>query len=423
MPIKSLGSDDDVASSQEAAQGQERRPFLKIPGKKTPWYLLSLHFSDGFRHWADLPTGGRTSITCLGDSQQDKGWAPEACSLCAYTAALYQKAKALGDKGGKTLKAEASNIRAKYEAHFQAIRGERIVKEGRDGKRVYVPDFAMDDADSEVEVGILSLSHSQFLQLVGMKDDDEMPHIKSGKDLVNRVLWSEKKKRKGRSGGSDYTEVKWTAAQRQSECPEVEISKEMDITEDFEVDEELVNKVYALLTGEESELVAEGEEVELEEDSPESEYDDDLDDAQDYEEVGDEDEEGAEGVPEEEGDYLTDVGEDEDDGEDIDIEPKFEDDIPGEEDPKPPKRRATSKPSSSGRKKSESTTAKTGKSTQRKSTTKPARSGSSSTARTGQKRPVGRPPSTKTKKPADSTPRKTSAGTKTSRAKSGKAKL
>ena len=420
MRTKSLGSEEDVASSQEAAQGQERRPFLKIPSKKTPWYLLSLHFSDGFRHWVDLPTGGRTSITCLGDSQQDKGWAPEACALCAYTAALYQKAKALGDERGAPFKKDAGNIRAKYEAHFQAIRGERIVKEDRNGKRVYVPDFNMDDDESEVEVGILSLSHSQFLQLVGMKDDDEMPHVKNGKDLVNRVLWSEKKKRKGRSGGGDYTEVKWTAAKKQTQCPEVEVSKEMDITEDFEVDEELVNKVYALLTGEESELVSEGEEVELEEDSPESEYDDDLDDAQDYEEADDE-------ADLDKRDYLVDVGEDVEDvaddldeDEDIDIEPEFEDDIPGEEEaPKPPRRKTTTKSSGSGQKKSGSTTAKTGKGTQKKS----AQSGSGSKARMVQKRPVGRPPSAKTKKSAGSTQKKTSTGTKTGRAKSGKAKL
>ena len=175
-----------------------------------------------------------------------------------------------------------------------------------------------DDDDEKIEVGLLSLSQAQFENLTNMIDDPEYPYIKSGDDLCNRVLWTQKKK----SGKKKYPEVKWSVDKKATPKPEIEFPEELeDMKSIFKISEEDFKKAWddynSSVSGEvkkrNEERIKKSKEVEDEdeEDSLDEEY---------FDEDSDDD------LPAD--DFLDD--EDEDDGKDS--EDDFEDDLPWEED-------------------------------------------------------------------------------------------
>ncbi len=106
--------------------------------------------------------------------------------------------------------------------------------------------------------------------------------------------------------------------------PDMEIDEEllnMDLTENFVIDVEQVEKIYALLSGQEIETVAEDESVALEEDSVEEPENADLDDL----------------PPDEDPDAVK------EESAAIEAEENFEDDLPweGEDEEKPVRRTRT----------------------------------------------------------------------------------
>ena len=325
---KSLRRDEDRQKSKAALEGGQSKNFLKIPEKKTPWYFLSLDYQDGHIHWADTGNG-TTVVACAGDLE-DNGFAPEKCPLCKLALEYYNEGKRLRKKGkikeADELKNMGNQVRAKYQANFVAIRGERIPQKTRDGKKKYVADFDLNskDEESSVAVGIMSLSGAQFNKLDALTDDDGVPQVKSGDDLGNRVIWTRKEKGSGR-----YKEVYISADEHESDPPDVEWSwEDYDITSDFEVDEDKLHKAYEFMSGQAIED-EEGDEVEEEEDDEVEE--EDVDD-----------------------DFLDDVEEEEEEeGDDDDVTPEnFEDDDPYDE-PEPPKKKPVkkTKPSTGTKKK------------------------------------------------------------------------
>jgi len=270
--MKSLKRKEDVKASKEAAASESGRKFLKIPDMRTPWRLLSLDYEDGYIHWVDVQ-GRKINVPCVG-GVEGKGFDPDNCPICASTLQLYEDAKALKAEGkvkeSKVLKSDANDMRAKYQALFIAVRGQKVlIKErGKDGKirKAWAADFDASSEDSDVEVGILALSKSQFSNLIGLIGSEETPFIKTGSDLGNRVLWSKKSSKKGRSGGNDYTEVTWTADPRPSETPKIEIPENVSIEGYFDVDEKVLNKVVSYLTGEETTDIPEDDAVDAESD-------------------------------------------------------------------------------------------------------------------------------------------------------------
>ena len=312
---RSLGSQDDVAASRKAAEQSDGTSYLKIPDKRTPWYLLSLDFVDGFTHFYEGANGRVSTVSC-GGGEDGKGFAVDECPLCALMLERYQRAKQLGEKKGAAIKKSANDIRASYQAKFVAIRGDALVNEV-DGRRVYTPTFVIDDDDEEstVAIGVLSLSQAQFTGLTDMIEDEDIPWIKSGDDLGNRVIWTTKRKKNKKSR---YKEVFWSAAKKRSDTPEAEIPEDIDFDKEFVIDEEALNKAYEIITGKRSNKVADDEEVEVEGDEVEEEiYDDSADVEADY--LEDDVEGGGEEEAEEEEDVLSDV-EDEDDFVDDDPE-------------------------------------------------------------------------------------------------------
>lgn len=306
--MKSLSRAEDVKSSKKAIEREESH-FLKIPDAKTPWYLQSLDYADGFVHWYEVG-GTRRRVVCAGGIE-GKGFAADDCPICALVLEMYQEAKEWDNEGNeakaKKIKQAANDLHAKAEFQFKAIRGNRLLIKTKTGKE-WVADWDADDEDSNAEAGVLGMSEAQFRGLTEMIGGEATPFIESGDDLGNRVLWSAKEKRKGKTGGK-YSAVVWTADEDPSELPEFEIPEaveEMDLEESFEIDLEEIDKVVALTTGAESEEVDEDESVEMEDadestDEEDEPDDSDLDDIEDDDEVyegeGEESEEFEDDLP------------------------------------------------------------------------------------------------------------------------------
>lgn len=369
---RSLGSQEDVVAGREAAEGGGGRNFLSIPDTKTPWYILSMDFSDGYNHWLEMPNGRKQRVVCMAEPEL-KGWDPDNCPICEYMLGRYNEARDVRAQGeGKQadeIKGDTNEMRAKFEAHFIAVRGQRVLIKTAQGKKAWGSDFDMEDDESKVEVGVLSLSQAQFLGLTDMIEDENIAFIKSGDDLCNRVVWTEKIKQ----GRRRFKEVRWSASKIKSDPPEVEVPEELSVGDDFEPDEELMSKVYSFIVGEDAEDIADDEEVEVEGDS-----EDEPDDA-----------------------YLDDVEEDEDEEKPSDEpaeEEDFEDDIPWEEEETPKakktdrksgKTKTHAKVSGSKSRKAGATEKSTGKAQPR------SRSAGKSSARTAQ--PKSRPKASSSK--------------------------
>jgi len=266
--------------------------FLNIPDAKTPWYLLSLDYADGYVHWYDVGGNGRR-IVCAG-GLEGKGFATNECPICAYVLDLYQEAKRLEEEGdsakAKALKDRANRLHAKPEVQFKAIRGQRTLLKTKTGKE-WVADFDMGEEDSTAGVGIISMSESQFSGLTGMINGDGTDFIKNGDDLGKRVLWTAKEKRKGKT--SSYSAVVWSADATESDMPEVDIPKElleMDLAESFVIETEEIEKVFSLISGQEVETPAADDAVAMETNSEKEPDDADLDDlAEDEDPAADDD--------------------------------------------------------------------------------------------------------------------------------------
>ncbi len=325
---QSLDRDEDVQKTTSAMESSGGQPFLSIPDAKTPWYLLGLEYSTSFAHWYEGPQG-RRAVICAG-GVDGKGFDADNCPVCAHVLDMYQEAKRMREDGDSAaadkLKNKANDLRAKGRVILKAIRGQYIVVKDKTGKHLEA-DFDTEAEENPAEIGLLSLTTAQWEGLIGLRNGENTPFIKSGSDLGNRVLWTKKERRKGRN--TKYTQVVWGAEEEESEMPEIEIPEELaklDLDQFGEIDEDEVLKVAEYLSGQDSEEPEEDEEVALEEDS-EDEPDDD---------------------------YLDDVESDEEEEDDEEENDEFKDDIPGEDDEEeeetPPKKKPAPKKSASEKK-------------------------------------------------------------------------
>jgi len=242
---KKLTNDDDVQQSNESFENEGGR-ILKIPEGKTPVYLLSDDYADGYVHWVNLPDGTRTHLICAG-GLEGKGWAVDSCPVCGRVASLYKMAKAIEGKDKEradVIRKRAGSMRAKYEAHFLAAKGE-MVKEKRGDKKVSVPDF------EEGVVGILSMTKQQFESFTGLRSDPNYPFMKGPADLVNRVFVLDKEKREG----STFATTIFHPSKNQSDAPDVEYEADDfdDLEADFEIDTDALADAAELLAATEDE--------------------------------------------------------------------------------------------------------------------------------------------------------------------------
>jgi hypothetical protein len=236
---------------------------------------------------------------------------------------MYQEAKRLREDGelakADKLKNKANDLRAKGRVILKAVRGQYIMVKDKSGKHLEA-DFDLQADENPAEVGLLSLTTAQWEGLIGLRNGENTPFIKTGADLGKRVLWTKKERRKGRN--TKYTQVVWGAEEEESDVPDIEIPEELanlDLDTFAEIDHDEVQKVAEYLTGQTSEEPEDDEEVELEDDSQEEPDDDYLDDVEgdDEEEESDETEEFEDDLP-----FEDDIPYDEDEEEDEENQPK-----------------------------------------------------------------------------------------------------
>ena len=289
---KSLGSAQDIQQTSASMESGGQSLFLSIPDAKTPWRLLGLDYVSFFTHWYGGVQGQR-SVVCAG-GVDGGGFATDDCPICEHVLELYQEGKRLREDGdeikGNKLKNKANDLRGKASVVVKAIRGQYVLyKDPKTGKKVQEADFEIDDdnEDSNVEIGLLSLSQAQWDGLIGMINGENTSFITDGADLAKHVLFTKKERRKGKT--TKFTAVVWGAEKEETDLPDIEIPKEVaevDLDELAVIDTDEVQKVADFLNGQSSEDVDDDEEVEtIDDDSDDDDVDDSyLDDVDDDEE-------------------------------------------------------------------------------------------------------------------------------------------
>lgn len=286
MP-KDFTNQNDVAETKKATKDNGK--FIRIEEGKTPIYLLSSKYEDGFAHWVQLPSGDRVRIPCAGGSE-GQGYAPDDCPLCDYMNDQFALARSLEGGGrfqaAKELKNHTNRLRAKFEVYFIAAKGELVVDKIVDGKKKFKVDF------EDAQVGFLAFTKKQWEDLLAIPAQHQ--HISGTADLLNRYIIFDKRKR----GDDEFNTVEFFPAQKPSPKPEVEWDEEeLDLSTIFEVDMDQLTKAVAILKGDVEEA---DEEVDFEDDEEEELEDneeivedimDEADYGEEYEDDSEEDEE------------------------------------------------------------------------------------------------------------------------------------
>lgn len=354
---KELTNEQDVQATKKSFSGDSK--ILKFDeNSKTPIYILSSDYEEGFVHWIDTPDNRRMRVVC-GGGVDGKGFDPDNCRICNYLVEGYREARGLegeDKKSADTLRKSLNRMRANYCAELLAVKGELLkIKDKVTGKKTLSADF------DDYEVGILALTETQFNALIGLKDSDAYPYIKTYADLVNRVIILDKRRRDQSGKDAKYATVEFQPLKAKSDPPDVEFdADDFDRCEDFVVDEERIEKAFALLSGEED-------------------YDEDVDEGVEYEDAEVDDGDGEMGD-----DVIDDPEVEEDDGaadlSDIDMESveedldEFDDDLPWEDEaPAEPEPKSKPKPTSKRKTVKKSTVKKTVKKTGKKTVRKTPR--------------------------------------------------
>lgn len=209
MAKRSLDNEKDIQAVNDALEGGSKNR-IKLD-KKTYIRLMSKDFAAEFAHYVD-----KKALVCLGDYENDKGYAPKKCPACAEVEKLwekYNKAKTKSDKS--VVLKKINNIQSTNQTFMAAVKGVVKTEEDDDGDlKSYI--------EWEKEAKILSVSKAQWNKLTSdiFSDYDFM---KTPDDLVNRNLIFTKESHKAKKqGDDDYTEVKIKPAKKKSKPPKIE---------------------------------------------------------------------------------------------------------------------------------------------------------------------------------------------------------
>jgi hypothetical protein len=322
--VQHFSDEDDVQETAQAAEGTGGTKFLRLPktGRAPIYMLKDGAYKAGWEHWVDIP-GSKTphKVTCTNTPRSKKEWDTENCELCNLAMESYKEAKVLRNSAttndqklsAKSLKEFADRIKPKFACHVLVVMGATLTTKGINPKThkeqyIYKSDFTK-DGDAPMQVGILSLSDAQYLEIknigplttpTGFAPNERFPWMKAPGDRSNRVLWAVRG-----TNASGNAKVFFVPEKLPSECPaDPKDYEELTVEDDFLVDMDDIHKTYTILTSEEG--VEEGADSDVDLASGEEAAEEQTDDLSD---VGDEfldeepgtGEDGLEGdIPEEE---------------------------------------------------------------------------------------------------------------------------
>jgi len=440
MGKKSLLNEKDIRDTNKLSK-QDSGRYVKFNDGKTPFFIISPVYHDGFVHWVQLPNGDNKKVACYpepdpSNSKASAGYNPKMCPVCAVIQEQAKEWRALEMSGrnraSKELKERNRRLSSKYEMSLLVAVGEMVYSHGSGNSRKMSIDM------SEPTVGILNLTRRQKDRLLGLCGSPQYPYMNDYRDLFNRVILAKKEKVTVDWSDTPVDDLTFIPAKKPSNAPEVEYdTEEYDVSTDFEFDLENSKKIMALYTGvldEDDEIEYESEDDDFDEDS--FDEDDDTFDSDEDEDTEADDESDVDGFEfdEEENDSEDEdfdfaeegeesepeVTDEEDTGFDdsfLDDVDEFEDDLPWEtEEEKPviPEVKKKSSPSQSSRKKP-STKSKSLQSDTVRRSPKKAESKKSMSQNSGKKRSLDATDSSTTlKQSPKSTKKKASTGTKAS---------
>lgn len=309
MP-KDFTNQNDVAETKKATKDNGK--YIRIEEGKTPIYLLSSKYEDGFAHWIRLPSGDRLRLPCAGGSE-GQGYAPDDCPMCDFMNDQFALARSLEGGGrfqaAKELKKQTNELRAKFEVYFIAAKGELVVDSIVDGKKKFKADF------EDAQVGFLAFTKKQWEDLLAIPAQHQ--HISGTADLLNRYIIFDKRKR----GDDEWNTIEFVPAPKPTPKPEVEWDEEeLDLSSIFEVDMDQLIKAVAVLKGDVEEV---DEEIDFEDEEEEEEIeDDDMEIVEDVMDMADDEEE-----IEDDDDVVMVEDDDEDDEPSSDFDTSFLDDV------------------------------------------------------------------------------------------------
>ncbi len=367
--MKDFTNEEDVKTSKETTKDTGR--MIKVDEGKTPIYLLGSHYFDGFAHWVKFPNGDTVRVVC-GGGEDGGGYAPDVCPICQINKERWAKARDL-DKAGqssksKKLKQDTNRQRGSYEMLLLAAKGEMQVVSIKGGKRRLKVDF------DTPQIGILRLTKTQRDNLWSLPGSGQFEFMDSKKDLLNRYIVFDKAKR----DDQDYATIQFLPASKPTPKPKYKLSAEekeaLNVGDEFDVDEEELERVASVLLGnavEPSEVDYEDEEegedgIDLEIGEGESEEEEEEAESEEEEEFEWDGKDGVEGLSDDDDALVDDdtddddlvLATDDDEEEDSnfdegfldDVDDSFEDDLPwDDEEDKPaipkkaPKKKASAK--------------------------------------------------------------------------------
>ena len=274
--MRSLYNEEDVERTID--EGDNRSGVRRISldkGDNAIW-ILSPKQANGFKHWVN--TGeGRRPVVCAG-GPEGEGWAPDECMLCDFIKSQFAAAReASNAREAEGIKTFAKGLKANASISMIAAKGEIRIMRRRNKKTKKFRDIAVPVFDTEaLTVGVLQMSNAQYKNFIGLVKDDEYPFIKKLRNLTDRPIIFDKRKR-----GDDRMEtVRCRPGTKVAmDLPdEIEWDEEdFDLEADYEIDVDRIEEVVAELTGDTDDDDTEDEDETFYDDDGEDEDDDDDD--------------------------------------------------------------------------------------------------------------------------------------------------
>ena len=246
--MRSLYNEEDVERTIDEGDNRSGVKRVSLDTGENAIWILSPKQANGFRHWVGAGKN-RRPVICAG-GPEGEGWAPDECMLCDFIKSQYAASReASNAREAEGIKTFANGMRANASISMIAAKGEIRIMRRRNKKTKKFRDIAVPVFDTDAStVGILNLTNAQYKNFIGLVKDDEYPYIKKLRNLTDRPIIFDKRKR-----GDDRMEtVKCRPGTKVAmDLPdEIEWDEEdFDLEAEYEIDVDRIEEVVAELTG------------------------------------------------------------------------------------------------------------------------------------------------------------------------------
>lgn len=242
-----LSQEDNEQTAVDSDSGSSSSRIVKLDSGRNALWILSPNYEYGYVHWVQFEDGKRKPIVCAG-GPDGKGWQPDECMLCDFIKSKYAEARDTDNKReAEGIKNYANRMSAKFEIVFIAAKGEMLREKTKINGKTKIVNVPAFDTD-ELEIGLLRLSNAQYRNMMKLVSDDAFPYIRSEKDLLNRAIIFDKRKR----GKDNFETVECRPGSKKPMKMPGDIEWDADdfnLESMFEIDTEAIEESVAELSG------------------------------------------------------------------------------------------------------------------------------------------------------------------------------